>query len=156
MKKVKQKILISVIGGHIADKKTEKIAEQIGQIIAELGAILICGGLGGVMLSAAKGAKQAGGTTVGILPGKDKIEANPYIDIPIATGMGYTRNTIVAGSPDIVIALFGKEGTLSEIGFALSEKKSIIGINTWGIPGIIKVKTAAQAKKQIIEILGLK
>ena len=156
MSKKKQKLLISVIGGYKVDKKTEKLAEQIGQIIAELGAILICGGLSGVMLSAAKGAKKAGGTTVGILPGKDKAEANQYIDIPIATGLGFTRNTLVAGSPDIVIALSGKEGTLSEIGFALSKKKPIIGLNTWDIPGIKKVKTAAQAKKQIIKILGLK
>ena len=156
MKKNQQKILISVIGGHKADKKTAKLAEEIGRVIAELGAILVCGGLDGVMLYAAKGAKQANGTTVGILPGKDKTEANQYIDIPISTGLGYTRNTLVVGSPDIVIALSGKEGTLSEIGFALSEKKPIVGLNTWDIPGIIKVKTAAQAKKQIIKILGLK
>ncbi|MFH1061467.1 MAG: TIGR00725 family protein [Candidatus Omnitrophota bacterium] len=153
MAETKQKILIAVIGGHTADKKTAQLSFAIGQIIAQLGAILVCGGLSGVMRAAAKGAKQAGGTTVGILPGKDKSEANEYIDIPIATGLGFTRNTLVVGSVDIVIALSGKEGTLSEIGFALSEKKPIIGINTWDIPGIIKVKTAEDAKKQIMKII---
>jgi uncharacterized protein (TIGR00725 family) len=124
-------------------------------MIAGLGAILICGGLGGVMEHAACGAKQAGGVTVGILPGKDKSDANSHIDIPIPTGLGYTRNTIVAGCADIVIALSGKEGTLSEIGFALSEKKTIIGINTWDVPGIIKVNSVKEAEEKIKKLLAL-
>ncbi|MFH2138306.1 MAG: TIGR00725 family protein [Candidatus Omnitrophota bacterium] len=150
---MREKILISVIGGHKADEKTAIIAYAVGEMIARLGAILVCGGLSGVMEYAAKGAKACGGTTVGILPGKDKNEANPYIDIPIPTGLGYTRNTIVAGCPDIVIALSGKEGTLSEIGFALSEKKPVFGMNTWKIPGVIRVKSVAQLEKQIIKII---
>ncbi|MCK4993893.1 MAG: TIGR00725 family protein [Candidatus Omnitrophica bacterium] len=151
-----KRILISVIGGHKADNKTAKLAYDAGKMIAELNAVLICGGLGGVMEAAARGVKDGGGMTVGILPGKSKEDANNYIDIPIATGLGYTRNTLVAGASDIVIAFAGKEGTLSEIGFALSEKKPIIGLNTWKIPGIIAVKTVEDARKKIVKILGLK
>ena len=150
-----KKILISVIGGHKADKKTTKLAYDTGKMIAGLNAILICGGLNGVMEAAAHGAKDGGGITVGILPGKNKEDANQYIDIPISTGLGYTRNTLVAGAPDLVIAFAGKEGTLSEIGFALSEKKPIIGLNTWKISGIIAVKSVEDARKKIVEILGL-
>ena len=152
----KKKILISVIGGHSADKKTSRLAFEIGKMIAGLNAVLICGGLGGVMEAAASGVKHAGGLTVGILPGKDKDDANEYIDIPIATGLGYTRNTLVAGAADLVIALAGKEGTLSEIGFALSEKKPIIGLNTWDIPGIVKAKSVEDAQKKIKKILKIK
>ncbi len=152
----RKKILISVIGGHKADKKTAKLAYDAGKMIAELNAVLVCGGLGGVMEAAASGAKDAGGLTVGILPGKSKQDANPYIDIPIATGLGYTRNTLVAGASDLVIAFAGKEGTLSEIGFALSEKKPIVGLNTWDIPGIVKAKSVKDVQKKIVKILGLK
>ncbi len=151
----KKKVLISVIGGHTADKKTEKLAYEAGRMIAGLNAILICGGLSGVMEAAARGAKDAGGVTVGILPGKNKEDANNHIDIPIPTGLGYTRNTLVAGAPDAVIAFAGKEGTLSEIGFALSEKKPIIGLNTWNIPGVIQAKSVEDARKKIVKILGL-
>ncbi len=151
----KKKILISVIGGHTADKETAKLAYDAGKMIAGLDAILICGGLSGVMEAAARGAKADGGVTVGILPGKNKEDANKYIDIPIPTGLGYTRNTLVAGASDLVIAFAGKEGTLSEIGFALSEKRPIIGLNTWNIPGIIKAKSVEDARKKIVKILGL-
>lgn len=147
------KILISVIGGHKTDKQTAKLAEQIGEIIAQLGAILLCGGLSGVMEHVAKGAKKAGGLTVGILPGEDKNDANRYIDIPLATGLGFTRNTLVAGCADVIIALPGKEGTLSEIGFALNAKKTVIGLKTWDIPGIIKVKSVGQVKNRIKQLI---
>lgn len=151
-----KKILISVIGGHKTDKKTEKLAYETGKMIAGLNAVLVCGGLSGVMEAAARGAKEAGGLTVGILPGKNKEDANKYIDIPIATGWGHTRNTLVAGASDLVIAFAGKEGTLSEIGFALSEKKPVIGLNTWNIPGIIKAISAEDAGKKIVKILKIK
>jgi len=146
-------MLISVIGGHKADRRTAELAEEVGRMVAGLGAVLICGGLGGVMAHAAKGAKSRAGTTVGILPGEDKNDANTYIDIPIPTGLGYTRNTLVAACADIVIALAGKEGTLSEIGFALNAKKPVIGIETWDIPGVIKVKSVKEAEENIRKIL---
>ena len=92
----KQKITISVIGGSSISSKVEDLAESVGKMIAELGCVLVCGGLGGAMEAAAKGAKMAGGLTVGILPGKDKRDANSYIDIALPTSIGYARNTIVS------------------------------------------------------------
>ena len=136
---------IAVIGGHSCSKEIARIAEEVGKGIAELGATLICGGLGGVMEASCKGAKSAGGKTIGILPGHDKLQANRYVDIPIATGFGYMRNNLVVKNADMVIAIDGKEGTLSEIAFALQMKKPILGINTWDIPGVIKVNSAQEA-----------
>ncbi|MDD5004971.1 MAG: TIGR00725 family protein [Candidatus Omnitrophica bacterium] len=141
----KQKLLIAVIGGHKCNKKTEKIAKGLGREIANLGAILVCGGLGGVMQAAAKGAKEFGGITVGILPTDNKNDANPYIDIPIATGLGYTRNTLVTTAADIIIALPGEYGTLSEMGFALNAKKTVISLGSWKIKGAVRFKSVKQA-----------
>ena len=128
----------------------------IGREIAKIGAYLVCGGLGGVMEEAAKGAKDYGGKTIGILPGKDKKSANSYIDIPIVTGLSYARNVLVVSSSDVVIALEGKYGTLSEIGFALNIGKCVIGLNTWDIPGVIKVKTAKEAIEKVKEAINNK
>ncbi len=147
------KVLISVIGGHRADARTARLAEELGRGIGELGGILVCGGLGGVMEHAAKGAKSANGITVGILPGDNKNSANRYIDIPIPTGLGYTRNTLVAGCADIVVALPGKEGTLSEIAFALNAKKPVIGLKSWDIPGMIKVSSVKKALGKLKELM---
>jgi uncharacterized protein (TIGR00725 family) len=135
---------VAVIGGHACPPDIARIAEEAGKEIARLGASLICGGLGGVMQAACKGAKSCGGKTIGILPGHDKGQANPYVDIPIATGLGYLRNNLVVKNADIVIAIDGKEGTLSEIAFALQMKKPILGIKTWDIPGVIQVKDARE------------
>ncbi len=140
---------IAVIGGHSCSPDIAKIAHEMGKEIARMDATLICGGLGGVMQAACKGAKSSGGKTIGILPGHDKKEANPYVDIPIATGLGYMRNNLVVKNADIVIAINGKEGTLSEIAFTLQMKKPILGINTWDIPGIIRVKDAQEAAEWI-------
>lgn len=136
---------IAVIGGHSCPPDIAKIAEEMGREIARMGATLICGGLGGVMEAACKGAKSCGGKTIGILPGHDKKEANPFVDIPIATGLGYMRNNLVVKNAEIVIAIDGKEGTLSEIAFALQMEKPILGINTWDIPGVIQVKDVQEA-----------
>jgi hypothetical protein len=136
---------IAVIGGHSCSADIARIAEEVGKGIAELGATLVCGGLSGVMEASCRGVKSAGGKTIGILPGHNKAEANRYVDIPIATGLGYMRNNLVVKNADIVIAIDGKEGTLSEIAFALQMKKPILGIQTWDIPGIMKVKDAQGA-----------
>ena len=136
---------IAVIGGHSCSPDIARIAEEVGKGIARMGATLICGGLAGVMEAACKGAKSVGGKTIGILPGHDKNEANPYVDIPIATGLGYMRNNLVVKNAEIVVAIDGKEGTLSEIAFALQMKRPVLGIKTWDIPGIIKVKDAQEA-----------
>ena len=136
---------IAVIGGHQCSPEIARVAEEVGKRIAEKGATLVCGGLSGVMEAACRGAKQGGGKTIGILPGHDKADANKYVDIPIITGLGYMRNNLVVKNADGVIAIDGKEGTLSEIAFALQMKKPIVGILTWDIPGVTKAKDAQEA-----------
>lgn len=141
-----QKIIISVIGGHEADKKLARLAEEIGVVIAGLGAVLVCGGLQGAMKFAAKGAKQAGGLTIGLLPGREKSDANEYIDIALPTTIGFARNAMVAASADIIVALAGSYGTQSEICYGLVYRKAVIDLGCWNIPGMIKAKDAKQAK----------
>ena len=131
MIKKKGSIIISVIGESYASPENYKMAGEVGQRIAQAGAILVCGGLKGVMEAAAKGAKSKGGLTIGILPGSSREEANPYIDIPIVTGLGYARNKLVVKTGQVVIAIGGKYGTLSEIGFALGYGIPVIGLKTW-------------------------
>jgi hypothetical protein len=123
-----------------------KIAEKVGLLIAKKGAILISGGMGGVMNAASKGAKSANGLVIGVLPTADKESANPYVDIPIVTGMGEARNIIIARTCDCAIAIDGKYGTLSEIAYCLMFDIPVVGINTWNIPApIIKAKSAKEA-----------
>ena len=145
----RKKMMIAVLGGHTCDTRTARLAQRLGAEIAKLGAIVVCGGLGGVMEAVAKGAKRAKGVTVGILPSEDKKDANQYIDIAITTGMGYTRNTLVVGSADIVVALPGKYGTLSEIAFALNAKKPVISLGSWNIDGAVQATSVAQAIQHI-------
>jgi len=113
--------------------------------VASKGSLIICGGLGGVMEAAARGAKEAGGLTVGILPGSDYQEANPYIDLPISTGLGHARNALVAMNSDVLIAIGGEYGTLSEIAFGRLYGKKIISLDSWEIPGVIQAKTPEEA-----------
>jgi uncharacterized protein (TIGR00725 family) len=124
-------MLIGVIGGAQCSAEEAELAEAVGRELAGRGATLVCGGLGGVMEAACRGAKSAGGTTVGVLPGEDRNTANPYVDIPIVTGMGSARNVIVVRSSHAVIAVDGSYGTLSEIAFALNGRIPVIGLNTW-------------------------
>ena len=128
-----KKKFIAVIGGGQCSPKEAKLAEAIGRELAKRGAILICGGLGGVMEAACKGASSEGGTTIGILPGDNRQQANPYIQIPIVTNIGYARNVIVIKSAQAVIAIDGSYGTLSEIGHALQYNIPVIGLNTWSL-----------------------
>ncbi|MBI5676343.1 MAG: TIGR00725 family protein [Nitrospirae bacterium] len=145
--------IIGVIGGRRASKSLLADAEKVGRLIAENGLILLCGGLGGVMEAAAKGAKEAGGLTVGILPHDTKERANPYIDLPIATGLGIGRNIIIARTADALIAVSGEYGTLSEIAFALQLGKPVVGINTWDIKGVIQAGNAEDAVCTAIKLL---
>ncbi len=128
-----QRLLIAVIGGSEAGGRFLELAYQVGAELARRGAVLVCGGLGGVMEAACRGAKASGGTTIGILPGSDPSEANPYVDIPICTGIGYARNVIVVKSGRAVIAIDGAFGTLSEIAHALGDDIPVIGLNTWDL-----------------------
>ena len=126
-------MLISVIGDSKATDQNYSIAEKVGALIARSGATLVCGGLDGVMEAACKGAKSAGGSTIGILPGLSKNEANQWIDFPICTGLGDARNIVVVRTGSAVIAIGGAYGTLSEIGHALSDGKPIFALNSWEI-----------------------
>ena len=139
------KLNIAVIGGHKAAKKYLKIAQEVGRLIAENGWILVCGGREGVMEAACRGAKSAGGTTVGILPSLNGEDANKYVDIKIPTGMGYARNFLVARSAQAVIAISGEYGTLSEIAFAFNDRRPVIGIGSWKIKGMVHAKSAREA-----------
>ena len=109
------------------------MAEAVGRELARQGVVLVCGGRGGVMEAACRGAKAAGGITVGILPGPHRSEANPYVDIPIVTGLGEARNAIVVKSAQAVIAIDGEFGTLSEIALALRNRIPVIGLRTWSL-----------------------
>lgn len=147
-------MIISVIGAGSCSEETYAIAEETGKLIARQGAVLVTGGLGGVMEAASRGAKEAGGTTVGILPGFSGEEANKYVDIPVITGLSHARNIIVVRTADAVIAVSGEYGTLSEIAIALKLGKPVIGINTWdNIEGVIKVSTPEEAVKKIMELI---
>ena len=141
----RSKIIISVIGGHKCDSKVEQMAIELGKNIAKMGLILACGGLSGVMSAVSRGAKLAGGLTVGILPGQNKQDANPYIDIRLPTGIGYARNTIVVSAGEVVVAMPGETGTLSEIGFALNMGKPVIDLGNWDIKGMIKARSVKEA-----------
>lgn len=154
------KIKISVIGGSTVCEKTYCAAFEVGKEIAKSSAILICGGMGGVMEAACKGAKSKGGVTVGILPTLDEKSSNDFLDIKVPTGLGYARNSIVVLAGHAVIAIDGRSGTLSEIGFALTYGKPLIGLNTWKlIPaysdqslGIKYARNPAQAVKYAVSL----
>ena len=142
---LRKKIRIGVIGGNHPGKEFARLAFEVGRLIGRSGAILVCGGLGGVMEEAARGAKEAGGLTIGILPGNRTADANSSVDIPIATGLGYTRNSLVAMNADVIIAIDGEYGTLSEIAYGCIYGKKVIGIDTWDIQGVIRAKTPEEA-----------
>ena len=138
--------IIGIVGSGSPDKILYSLAEDVGREIADRNCALVCGGLGGVMEAACKGAKENGGLTIGILPGEDKKLSNKYVDIPIVTGSGHARNLTVALTGDVIIAIGGSYGTLSEISFALIFKKKVIGLNTWEIsPEIEIVSTPKEA-----------
>ena len=123
---------IAVIGtGKDATEREQALAEEVGRLVAERGAVLVCGGLEGVMAAACRGARSAGGLTVGLLPGADPADANPWVDIPVPTGLGYARNSIVVKAGQTVIAVGGAFGTLSEIGHAIADGKTVVGLETW-------------------------
>jgi len=126
-------VYIGVIGEGTTDSRGAQIAYEVGRLVALKGALLICGGLSGVMEHAARGAKSAGGTTVGILPDCSRDEANQYIDIAIPTGLGEARNLLVVRSSDALVAIGGQYGTLSEIAFALKMRKPVVSLSSWEI-----------------------
>ncbi|MCJ7811922.1 TIGR00725 family protein [bacterium] len=126
-----KKTQIGVLGGRQVSEEILKLAREVGREIAQKDAILICGGLGGVMEAACKGAKKAGGLTVGLLPGSSMVEANLYIDIVIPTGMGVARNAVIINACDGVIAIGGSYGTLSEMAFARQRAIPVVSLRSW-------------------------
>jgi uncharacterized protein (TIGR00725 family) len=150
---LKMNKVIGVIGGRKTDKALLKEAAEVGRLIAQKGATLVCGGLGGVMEAASRGAKAGGGITVGILPQNDSKRANRFIDIPIVTGFGIGRNVIIARTADALIAVGGEYGTLSEIAFALQMGKPVVGIGTWDIKGIMPAENAEDAMNKVFSAI---
>jgi len=125
------RIHVAVVGGGRATNEQLDQARGVGRAVAEAGAVLVCGGLGGVMEAACHGAHDAGGLTVGILPGRDRAAANPHVDVAIPTGLGEARNALVVGAADAVVAVAGEYGTLSEIALALQAGTPVVGLGTW-------------------------
>lgn len=145
------KKLIGVIGARECSAQALKMAYEVGKEIAKSGFGLVCGGMQGVMQEAARGCKEAGGLTVGIIPGDDPQQANPFIDIVIPSGLGIMRNLLIVRSAEGLIAIEGAYGTLSEIAFALQLQKPVVGLNTWDIADeIIKAETAEEALKKLL------
>jgi uncharacterized protein (TIGR00725 family) len=153
------KRIIAVIGGGEVPPEVAALAEEVGREIARRGAALVCGGLGGVMEAACRGAAAEGGLTIGILPGNSRRDANPHVIIPIVTGIGYARNVAVVKSAQAVIAVDGSYGTLSEIAHALQSGIPVVGLGTWEMSidgkkdgGVITAKDAADAVDKAIEL----
>jgi len=149
-----RRIIVGIIGAGMADAELEQTAAEVGRRIAGQGWLLVCGGLGGVMAAACRGAREAGGTTVGILPGSDPAAANPDVDIPIATGFGEGRNVIIVRTADLLIAVGGEYGTLSEIAFALKAGKPVVGLGSWDIRGVVPAATPAEAVARAVQLLA--
>jgi uncharacterized protein (TIGR00725 family) len=148
-----RKLMIAVVGAGKCSKKLRDTAAVVGKYVAEQGGILVCGGMGGIMEGAARGAKEAGGITIGILPTGDKADANEYIDYAIPTGFGEARNIIVVRTADAVVAFPGKYGTLSEMAFALHAGKPVIAINAWRLGDeIVQVDDPLEAAKLAMEL----
>ncbi len=151
--------LIGVIGSGSCSPEESELAEEVGRRLAKAGAVVICGGLGGVMEAACRGAVEEGGLTVGILPGPDVGSANRYVVVPVATGLGEARNVIVARSAQAVIAIGGEYGTLSEIAFALKAGVPVVGLGTWKLSRakqvkdpVVRAKNAADAVEKALSM----
>jgi uncharacterized protein (TIGR00725 family) len=143
--------IIGVIGGSFVEQKYFDLAFEVGRLLSQKDIIIVCGGLGGVMEAVCRGASENDGLTVGLLPASDIKMANPYVKIPLATGMGSARNKIIVESSQALIAIAGAYGTLSEIALALDTGKKVIGLGTWDIPGVIQVDSAEEAVKLVLE-----
>ena len=139
-------LYIGVIGERECDARTRKVAEKVGQLIAQSGAVLVCGGMGGVMEAASHGAMLAQGVVLGILPGRSRKQANPYLTLSVVTGMDEGRNIILVRTCDAIIAIGGGYGTLSEIAFAHKLGVPVVGISTWSL------EKEGQIDKKIIQV----
>jgi uncharacterized protein (TIGR00725 family) len=141
-----QPVYIAVIGGSDISPEAGVLAREVGREVAARGAVLLCGGLGGVMAAAAQGAREAGGVSLGILPEGDRRRANPYLTYTIATNLGHARNVLIAHSADAIIAVDGSHGTISEAAIGLKLGKPVIALHVaWDLPGLQRAATPAAA-----------
>jgi uncharacterized protein (TIGR00725 family) len=152
---------IAVVGPSAGTPAELALGEAVGRKIADVGAVLVCGGMGGVMEAAAGGCAEAGGRSVGILPTDDRLDANPYVTVAVATGMGEGRNAIVVRTADAVIAVHGEYGTLSEIALALKMGKPVVGLGTWElakggepVDAIVRVSDPGEAVATALQLAG--
>jgi uncharacterized protein (TIGR00725 family) len=154
--------IVGVIGASRASDELEALAEEVGAEVARNGAALVCGGLTGVMEAACRGARSEGGLTIGILPSDSREDANPHIQIPIVTGMGMSRNIIVVKTADVLVAVGGEYGTLSEIAYALNNGKKVFSVRSWelekaragGVPDLVHVDDPREAVRMALSSLG--
>lgn len=138
--------VLAVIGAGSSDAATDAIACEVGRLLAQAGCVLITGGLEGVMVAASRGAHEAGGLVIGVLPGSFPAEANPYVSVAVATGLGDARNAVLANTAEAFIAVGGAYGTLSEIAFALKRSKRVVGLGTWDVdPAVLKASSPEEA-----------
>ena len=145
---------VSVIGGGSIGPETAAVAETLGRRLAERGHVVVCGGLGGVMEAACRGARAEDGETIGILPTDDRRDANPHVTTPIPTGMGHARNALVVMNGDAAVAVDGAAGTLSEIGLALAQGRPVAGLDTHDIDGVEAVDSPAAAVAYVERAAG--
>ncbi len=149
------RLIIGVIGASRASNQGYAAAREVGRLIAEAGAVVVCGGLGGVMEAACRGCVEAGGQTLGILPGAEAGQANPYVTLAVPTNMGHARNIIIAHTAQALIAVEGEFGTLSEMAIALKLGRPLAALGSWpDIPGALYVDTPSQAVRVVLERLG--
>jgi uncharacterized protein (TIGR00725 family) len=147
------KKIVSVIGGHNCTKEVEQLSHNLGKKLAKVVDYMVCGGLSGVMKAVCRGFKAGGGVTIGIIPSYSKKDANPYVDIVIPTGLGLARNALVVKSADVVIALPGEAGTLSEIAYCRQFGIPVISLKSWEVPGVIKADSIEEAIKKVKQLL---
>jgi uncharacterized protein (TIGR00725 family) len=149
-----QKLLIGVIGASRCSARGYEWAREIGRLVAEKGAVVVCGGLKGIMEAACRGCLEAGGETLGILPGGDPADANPYVTMAVPTSMGHARNVIIAHTARALIAVEGEYGTLSEMAIGLKLGRPVIALGSWtGIDGVIQVSSPHEAVSQAFKLL---
>jgi uncharacterized protein (TIGR00725 family) len=151
---VKASPYVAVCGASDPDPAQRTLAREVGRRLAEAGAVVLCGGLGGVMEAVAEGAAGAGGTAVGILPGADRAAANPHLTIAIATGLGEARNAVLTIAADAVIAIGGGWGTLSEIGLARRRGRTVVALAGWELEGVPVAVSAEEAVRAVLRSAG--
>ena len=156
---ITRKAYVGVVGAGLATEAELELAAGVGRLIAEAGAVLVCGGLGGVMDAAARACAEAGGISVGVLPGDERLTASRHLTVAVATGMGEARNAIVARTADVLVAVGGEYGTLSEIAFALKMGQPVVGLSTWDLAreelgdSIVRADTPVEAVTKALNLI---